>query len=119
MRDLDVRLQSRIKGRPALERRLRGLLIAVHRFARGRAQSHDDLHWCARTADGLSALLRGGESQANLSRNPQPDCLTIEHSIRATISPLSGNASATAPKCLKTVQMSDSADQERDCGGRA
>ena len=45
MRELDGRrLLSRVKGRPALERRLRGLLVAVHRFDRSRAVSRDDRH---------------------------------------------------------------------------
>jgi hypothetical protein len=58
MRELDRRwLVTRVKGRQALERRVRALLIAVHRFARCRATSRDDLRWCARTIDGLEALL--------------------------------------------------------------
>ncbi len=51
------RLVSRVQGRPALERRLRGLLIAVHRFGRARATGHADLAWCARAIDALTALL--------------------------------------------------------------
>ena len=60
MRELDGRrLVSRVKGRPALERRARGFLVAVQRFGSARATSHDDLSWCARWIDGLTALLDG------------------------------------------------------------
>lgn len=48
---------SRIKGRPALVRRLRGLLIAVHRFGRGRARSREDVAWTAVVLDGLVDVL--------------------------------------------------------------
>lgn len=50
-------LHSRIKGRHALERRLRALQVAVYRFAQGRASTPSDLAWCARVADGLRRLL--------------------------------------------------------------
>ncbi len=58
MRDLDVRLPRRVVGRQALERRVRSLLIAVHRFGRCRARTHEELVWTARAVDGLTALLR-------------------------------------------------------------
>lgn len=51
------RMLTRVKGRPALERRARSLLIAVHRFARARRVSRADLDWCARAIEGLSALV--------------------------------------------------------------
>jgi hypothetical protein len=58
MRELEGRkLHSRIRGRAALERRMRALLIAVHRFARGRATAPAELRWCARVIDSLSAVL--------------------------------------------------------------
>ena len=58
MRDLmGVHQPSRVKGRPALVRRLRGLLVAVHRFAKHRATSRADLWWSARTVDALTAAL--------------------------------------------------------------
>ncbi len=47
----------RVKGRPALERRLMGLLRAVNRFGNHRATSRDDLAWTARVSDGLAATL--------------------------------------------------------------
>jgi hypothetical protein len=37
-----------VKGRPVLLRRLRGLLLAAHRFGRARATSLDDRRWSAR-----------------------------------------------------------------------
>lgn len=52
-------LPRRVVGRPALERRIRLLLIAVHRYGRARARTRDELHWAARTIDGLTALLHG------------------------------------------------------------
>jgi len=64
MRELDGRyLVSRIPGRQALERRLRGVLIAVHRFARGRAMTAADVQWCARAIDGLTTALAPGQER--------------------------------------------------------
>lgn len=54
---LSLRTPSRIKGRPALVRRLRGLLLAVHRYSRHRASSHGDQWWSARTIDALTVAL--------------------------------------------------------------
>jgi hypothetical protein len=51
-------LPSRVKGRPALVRRLRGLLLAVHRYARHRATSAADRDWSIRVLDGLADVLR-------------------------------------------------------------
>ena len=48
---------SRIKGRPALVKRLRLLLIAVHRYGRGRARRAEDLAWSARVIDSLTTAL--------------------------------------------------------------
>lgn len=50
----------RVLGRWHLERRTRGLLVAVSRFQRCRARTPDELAWCARTIDGLTELLDGG-----------------------------------------------------------
>jgi hypothetical protein len=50
-------LPSRIKGRASLLRRLRALLIAAHRFGRGRAQTPDDLRFAAALIDGLTSTL--------------------------------------------------------------
>ena len=58
MRDIGAAVQHRIKGRPALVRSLRSLLIRVHRFGKGRARTHEDVLWTARTVDVLSAALR-------------------------------------------------------------
>jgi len=51
------RMHSRVKGKAQLVRRLRGLLIAVARFAHGRATTREDCLWAARTIDGLTVLL--------------------------------------------------------------
>lgn len=53
-------LPSRIKGRPALIRSIRSLLVRVARFGRGRAQTRADQLWAARVIDGLTALLQEG-----------------------------------------------------------
>lgn len=53
-------LPSRIKGRPALIRRIRSLLVAVHRFGRGRARTRADQQWAAQVIDGLTTLLQEG-----------------------------------------------------------
>src|SRR4029453_3074375 len=52
---------SRIKGRPALVKRLRGLLIAVHRFGRVRARTSDDIQWTAALLDALYGALSKAE----------------------------------------------------------
>jgi hypothetical protein len=49
MRELDGRrIVSRIAGRPALEKRLRALLVSCHRFGRARARTRAELAWAAR-----------------------------------------------------------------------
>jgi hypothetical protein len=47
----------RVKGRPALVRRLRGLLLAVHRYGRARATTADDHQWTARMLDALTVAV--------------------------------------------------------------
>ncbi len=49
----------RVKGRPAIERSTRALLLRVHRFGRARATTREDVLWSARWIDGLDELLRG------------------------------------------------------------
>ena len=48
---------SRIKGRPALTKRLRLLLIAVHRFNTRRARSASDVMWSAQVMDLLTEAI--------------------------------------------------------------
>ena len=69
---------SRIKGRPALVRSLRGLLLRVHRFGRGRARTPQDMQWAARVLDSLYAALataegttNGGEDLSLRARHPR------------------------------------------------
>jgi hypothetical protein len=50
-------IQHRVKGRLAFERRLLGLLRAVHRFGQHRATSAADQWWTATMIDGLTAML--------------------------------------------------------------
>jgi hypothetical protein len=48
----------RVKGRPVLERRLYGLLRAVHRFSRARATTRRDADWAARMVDTLTVAVQ-------------------------------------------------------------
>ena len=57
MRSVDVRPVHRVKGKPVLVRRLRGLLIAVHRFGRCRASTADDVKWAAAMIDALTSAI--------------------------------------------------------------
>lgn len=58
MRELDGRrLPSRIRGRQALERSLRLLLIRAHRYGEHRAGSAADRLWAGAVIDRLRALL--------------------------------------------------------------
>jgi hypothetical protein len=56
MRGVDLRsMRTRVKGRPVLLRRLHGLLMAVHRYGRCRASTHDEIMWAARLIDRLQS----------------------------------------------------------------
>jgi hypothetical protein len=57
MSGLNCRPVSRVKGRPALVRSLRGLLIRVHRYGRCRAATSADQAWAAAVIDALFAAL--------------------------------------------------------------
>ena len=48
---------SRVKGRLSIERRIRALLISVHRYARHRARKGSDLRWSAVLIDSLTSAL--------------------------------------------------------------
>ena len=65
--NIGARPLHRVKGRPALTRRLRGLLIAVHRFSRARATTDADRRWTARMLDALTAALAVADVTANHS----------------------------------------------------
>jgi hypothetical protein len=53
---------SRIKGKPAMVRSLRGLLLRVHRYGRGRARTPADITWTARVLDALRETLAAAEA---------------------------------------------------------
>jgi len=53
---------SRIKGRTSITRRLRAVLIGVHRYARCRAQRGSDLRWAASVIDALTTTNQLAES---------------------------------------------------------
>jgi hypothetical protein len=54
---------TRVKGRPALIRSLRALLIRVHRFGRARAVSQPDRRWAAALIDALTAAVAEAERE--------------------------------------------------------
>jgi hypothetical protein len=56
-------IASRIKGRPALVKRLRALLIAVHRFGNRRAHTASDVLWCATLLDALTSALAAADGE--------------------------------------------------------
>jgi hypothetical protein len=55
---------SRVKGRPALVKRLRRLALAVERYGRHRATSRDDLLWAGTVLAGLLAALADADAHA-------------------------------------------------------
>jgi len=66
--ELSKHQPSRIKGKPALVRRLRGLLVAVQRFSLHRASTEADRWWSARTLDALTAALSVATEDNNHDR---------------------------------------------------
>jgi hypothetical protein len=67
MRDIDGRAlvpRHRVKGKHALERRLRGLLLAVERFGKHRARTGPELAWSATLIAWLLAALEAAERAA-------------------------------------------------------
>ena len=71
MSGIGARPITRIKGRPALVRRLRALLVACHRFGRCRAVTADDQRWAALVLDGLTATLATADPEG--APRPDPD----------------------------------------------
>jgi len=58
MRELVGRsMRTRVKGRPALVRRLTALLVATQRFGVLRASTDDDRRWAAKVIDALVTAL--------------------------------------------------------------
>ena len=69
MREADGRrMVTSVRGRPALEKRLRAVLVAVHRFGRCRAATDADRRWTARTLDGLTAVLAADRTRTSSRR---------------------------------------------------
>jgi hypothetical protein len=61
MLEVDGRsMSSRVKGRQAIERSMRALIIRVHRFGTRRTHSAADRLWSARAIDTLTDLLDTG-----------------------------------------------------------
>jgi hypothetical protein len=57
MRGVRVEVLHRIKGKSTLIRSVRGLLLRVHRYGRGRARTPGDVRWAARALDALDRAL--------------------------------------------------------------
>lgn len=75
MSAIGIRPCSRIKGRPALVRRLRGLLVAVHRYGKGRARTPEEVRWAAKMLDRLQHALDGAEGfEGPPWAVPEPGC---------------------------------------------
>jgi hypothetical protein len=79
MRDLGFRPQTRVKGRPALLRSLRGLLVRAHRYASARATTDTDRLWSARLIDALTLAVQTADPGTLHTVEPTPD-----HSQRPT-----------------------------------
>jgi hypothetical protein len=58
MSGLNVQLIHRVKGRPALVRSLRALLLRVHRYGRHRARTADERRWAAVVLDHLTTTVQ-------------------------------------------------------------
>lgn len=58
-------LASRIRGKDSICRRLRALLIAIHRYGRVRARTRDDLEWAGHVIARLEAVLETAEGHGN------------------------------------------------------
>jgi hypothetical protein len=54
-------IASRVKGKAALVKRLRGLLLATHRYSKARARA-SDYRWTGCFLDALNVALQIGES---------------------------------------------------------
>jgi len=58
MRELPSRaVRHRVKGRQALEKRIRSVLLAVHRFGRCRAVTDEERRWARFVIDELTQIL--------------------------------------------------------------
>lgn len=66
-------VRHRVKGRPALVRRLMAVHLAVLRFGRHRARSHEDRVWAQRTSDALAAVVEVAADDVGHGRGgPEP-----------------------------------------------
>jgi hypothetical protein len=70
MSGLGVRPVHRVKGKPALVRSLRGLIIRAHRYAQHRATTPADQVWAAALIDGLFAVLAAANPRDDTRRAP-------------------------------------------------
>jgi hypothetical protein len=61
-------IASRIQGRAVLLKRLRRLLLATHRFGRGRARTPEDVAWAGGLLDALYAALGVAEARQDPER---------------------------------------------------
>lgn len=75
MREADRHAPTRVKGRQAVERRLRAVQLAVLRYGRHRATHPADLRWALRAFDAIALVLSDPPAAAGvapLRRAPMP-----------------------------------------------
>ncbi len=68
-------VKHRVKGRQAVERRLRGVQLALVRYGQHRATHPEDLRWAQRAFDAIALLLSEPPAAAGvapLRRAPTP-----------------------------------------------
>jgi hypothetical protein len=77
MRELASRhVCHRVRGRQTVEKRLRAVLVAVHRFGHCRAAIDADRRWTAHTLDRLTAVLQDSaghdQTRRRINDGPRP-----------------------------------------------
>ena len=116
-----ARIASRIRGKAALLKSLRGLLVRAHRYANHRTRTRADIEWAAVLIDALGVALTLAELKlegrtemgnpatnhflSGIQRNgtlPIGLCSPCESRTSVAMSPKS-NKSSHARTCLRTV----------------
>lgn len=82
MSGINACVVHRVKGRAALTRRLRALLVAVHRFGRARATTPDDLQWTAHLLDTLTAALDAADPGSGVQCSTTPPDAPVTHQAK-------------------------------------
>ena len=89
MRELDSRrCPSRVKGRPAIVKSLRALLLRTHRFGRHRARTADDIRWAGALVAALTSALAAAADIDTATRQGGAKYLRRESPETAQLLPL-------------------------------